>query len=111
MERTRESGVIRWKKIGGGSLRFPNRIIKPGEIFHAHPDDIPVSFRDTVVPLDKIPEDVDGEFLEVKDVEYEIKPRGYGGYFDVFNKNTGKQMNPKALREEAANELKAELEG
>ena len=48
-----EGGRIRWKKIGGGSLRFlPNRIIKPGQIFEAYPEEIPKAFRDIVVPVD-----------------------------------------------------------
>ena len=53
-------GEIRWRKEGGGSFRTKingkDRIIKPGETFRALPEEIPLAFRDVVVPLDKVPE-------------------------------------------------------
>lgn len=45
-------GKIQWKKLGRGFFRLPNRIIKPGQIFWARPNEIPQAFRDTIVPVD-----------------------------------------------------------
>lgn len=49
--------LIRWKKIGNGSFILNNRFIKPGQIFTATIEEIPVAFRDLIVPLEKLPED------------------------------------------------------
>lgn len=38
-------GMKCYKKEGGGSLRFANRIIKPGQRFWIYPDAIPEAFR------------------------------------------------------------------
>jgi hypothetical protein len=45
-------GKIQWRKLGRGFFRLPNRIIKPGEVFWARPDEIPFAFRDTIKPVD-----------------------------------------------------------
>ena len=45
-------GKIQWRKLGRGFFRLPNRIIKPGEVFWARPDEIPLAFRDMIVPID-----------------------------------------------------------
>lgn len=45
-------GRIQWRKLGRGFFRLPNRIIKPGQIFWAHPSEIPEAFRDTIIPVD-----------------------------------------------------------
>ena len=37
-----------FKKIGGGALRFENRIIKPGQLFKARLQDIPKVFLNTL---------------------------------------------------------------
>jgi len=64
MERTRANStttpapqepVIRWKKLGGGSLRIGRRIIKPGEVFKATKSEIPRAFKDMVIPLENLP--------------------------------------------------------
>ena len=39
-----------WKKIGGGSLRLGGRIIKPGQVFEANPEEISKGFRKLVIP-------------------------------------------------------------
>jgi len=56
-EKAPEDGTILWKKMGGGSLHWNNRIIKPNQTFRARPDDIPEAFRDTIVPLETLPDD------------------------------------------------------
>jgi len=43
---------LRWQKIGGGSLRWRNKIIKPNEVFLAHREDLPHSFMDCLICLD-----------------------------------------------------------
>jgi len=56
MERTKtvqtdnEAKKPLWKKIGGGSLRLGGRIIKPGQIFEAYPEEISKGFRKLVIP-------------------------------------------------------------
>lgn len=43
---------IKWKKIGTGTHRFPDGTeIRPGGIFEAHPDEVPLAFRDVIVPV------------------------------------------------------------
>ena len=114
MERTKskdkDSGKLRWKKTGGGSFRMGgNRIIKPGEVFSAYPEEIPEGFRDTVIlqPGQKLPEEV---MVEATKSEYECKKRETGNWYDVFDAN-GKQVNTKAMTRVKALELIAGLEG
>lgn len=102
--------VVRWRKVGGGSfytvIDGKQRIIKPGEVFTAKLEEIPVAFRDTVKPVDDAQYKVVKEQKEATEpvpAEYSLKHRG-GGYFDVFDSND-KQVNEKALRREAAEEL------
>ena len=110
--------VIRWKKVGGGSLRFKGRIIKPGQIFKASLDEIPQAFRDVVIPQESIPGDVSapGAIMpEIKAVvvEYKLKPRengikleqrGKGPWYDVVDSDD-KVLNDKALKRIEAKEL------
>jgi len=124
MKRTTiEPGQSRWKKTGGGSLHLTiggsKRIIKPGEIFTAKEEEIPDSFRDVIKPLDTIVvpvKQVEKPVEPVKPVkpvepvvkasalEYSVRARSGGGYYDVVDKN-GKAQNEKALREDAAEAL------
>lgn len=41
-------GQTCYVKVGGGNLRWPNRIIKTGQKFFAFPEDIPDAFKDTL---------------------------------------------------------------
>lgn len=41
-------GMVCFKKIGGGSFSFPNRIIKPNQKFWAFPNSVPDAFKDQV---------------------------------------------------------------
>lgn len=108
----------RWQKIGGGSLRMGNRIIKPNEKFEAYPEEIPLSFRKFVIPLSG-----DATFLpiatkekektetpkEVTKSTFEIVPHGKSLYlFDVVS-NTGKVTNTKSLKKEVAEALVVDL--
>jgi hypothetical protein len=111
----------RWKKLGGGSFRIQKRngnakIIKPGEIFRAWPDEIPSGFRDLCKPLDgdvvwenggksgKKAQPIPG----VKSV-YHLSPRDDdSSLFDILNPE-GKVLNEVPLEEEVAKQLIADL--
>jgi len=109
------SKIIKWKKVGGGSLRFKGRIIKPNQIFKASANEIPPGFRDQVLPLEAIPGDVSAPGPPAVDakpveVEYKLKSRGSGGWYDVVDKN-GKALNEKALKKDIAEKLVKDLAG
>ena len=116
MERTKdnnsESKVIRWKKIGGGSLRLKingkNTIIKPEQRFRATEEEIPEAFRDVIIPQQEIPGKVPAIQIKAEDPVYTVKPRGKGGWFDVVDAD-GKALNEKALKEETAKKLVQDL--
>lgn len=105
MERTNkvknEDGTIRWKKIGGGSFRLGNRIIKPNQVFSARPDQISEAFRDNIIPVDKLPPEPKGVVSEP--AEFFLKSKG-GGWYDVVDGN-GKIKNEKSLKKASALEL------
>jgi len=109
-------GMIRYKKIGGGSLHITIggrlRIIKPGELFDARPEEIPELFRDVIIPLDpalNAEADVPAQKKAPSKLQYFVQKREKGvGYYDVVDKN-GKPQNEKALRKGEAEELIAEL--
>jgi hypothetical protein len=118
MERTKnieiieqlDDGVIRWKKVGGGSFKLNNRYIKPGQVFLARPEEIPTAFRDLVVPQDEIKEKPP-EVIEVAKSEYTVQLRGKSNsWFDVVRTSDGKVLNEKGLKKEVAEQLKADLE-
>ena len=129
MKRTEvQPGQSRWKKTGGGSLLLTingqMKHVKPGEIFTAQEHEIPVAFRDTVKPLDTVVQTIPVETpkAEVKAevvekvtekpiaLDYSIRARSGGGYYDVVDKD-GKPQNEKALREGPAKELLQTLMG
>lgn len=124
----------KWKKIGGGSLRLGNRIIKPNQVFFADPGDIPAAFMNLVVLLDnaevedigapinfknfgiiEVAQDLQPDEIlepaplqEPAETAYELKKHGTGWY-DVVNTITGKAMNAKRLRLDAAKKLAEDL--
>lgn len=121
-----ESKEIKWRKIGGGSLRYiRGKIVKPNEIFTARPEEVPLAFRKYVVALEDIPEtsfsvvqpfttrrrgSKDGEAITGKELpSYSLEKRSTGGWWDVINSVSGKAINEKGLREEAARQLVEEL--
>jgi len=95
-------GAIRWKKLGGGSLRLGNHIIKPGQIFTARKDTIPEKFLNSLQALDPIPES-EMDKNEPVSSNYTLKERG-NNWYDVVNAD-GKPLNEKALRKDQADEL------
>lgn len=101
-----EEKEIRWRKTGGGSFRLgPERnhkIIKQNQVFSAKPSEIPVGFRDTIKPVDKLLEE---EGTPVKSAtHYKIK-KVEDNLYDVVNAASGKPMNQKPFDLEKANSL------
>ena len=107
-----DDGKIRYKKIGGGSLRFGGKIIKPQQIFKARPDEIPEAFKDVIIPLDEVKEkQLTEEAIPAgKVAEYILQPRANSKlWFDVVD-SQGKVLNEKALKKEVAERLIADME-
>ena len=114
MERTRKAtGVLHWKKIGGGTLRLPGRIIKPNQKFHARRSEIPDAFIKSLICLDEeeLQQEAAAEEKKMAAPEglYEMKPRGVG-WWDVVKKGDTKPINEKGLRKPDAEELLSSLE-
>ena len=123
----RSDGVKKWKKLGGGSMHLPNRIIKPGEVFLAREEDIPKAFMDLleevkdeeVQPLvqksvevlekesEAKKEETSETETEVASPEFEVKHKG-GGKYIIVNPE-GKQVNEQLLSKEEAQKLADEL--
>ena len=104
--------VYKWRKIGGGALRMPNKIVKPNQIFEATEAEIPNSFMKSVVKLgvvSTISKEV--EFEEdgtlVKSPKYILQHRG-GPWWDIVD-SFEKVVNEKALRRDDAEELLGSL--
>jgi len=120
MERIKSTEIKKpkWKKVGGGSLRLGNnRIIKPGQIFEALPEELPKSFRKFVIPMSG-----DANFKEVeakesviipgvvpkyvvKKKEFTMEQKGKSKlWFNVLD-GDGKVVNEKSLKKEDAQAL------
>ena len=100
-----EDPRIWYKKVGGGSLRIGNKIVKPGEKIQLDPAVIKPAWKDLLQPLQDVP--VKKETPIVVDITksvYSLKPRGENGlWWDVVD-SQGKVVNDKALRKEKAEE-------
>lgn len=117
MERTKkeEKKPMLWRKLGGGSLRLPGRIIKPNQQFRAYPEEIPVGFRDLVQPLEgqifPQPEAPEVEKLSKKAKEeptYAKRATGQG-WWEIYRTDTGKVVSEKKVRESEADDLLEQL--
>lgn len=103
-----DDGRIWYRKVGGGSLRLPNKIIKPGEKFRARPEDIPRAFRDLCIPMENVKE-APVKKIEVVESVYKLQPRGTNKqWWDVVDAN-GKVMNEKAMKKDIAEKLISDL--
>lgn len=101
----------RYKKIGGGSFRMGNRIIKPGQVFEAYPFDIPETVHDLVVLADggvtiwpQNKEKIIVEKIDGAKPVYTTRQRENTEWWDIFDLN-GKKINEKGLPKEAAEKL------
>jgi hypothetical protein len=98
---------IKWRKLGGGSFRMKSgKIIKPNQVFEASLDEIPAAFRDVIVPVDKLPEELP---LEVVGMNYTVVSKG-PGWYNVIDAQ-GKVVNEKSLRLPEAKALMESLVG
>lgn len=114
-----DTNKLHWRKIGGGSLRLPNAIIKSGQTFYAHEHEIPKAFRDMFECLDdKTTQHVKkaaavADLPEHPETEaaYSVVPAGEGfdDLFNVVNEN-GKPINEQPMELSAAEDLKEQLE-
>jgi hypothetical protein len=117
MERDNTEKKPLWKKLGGGSLRFRNKIIKPGEVFAAYPEEIPEAFRKFVasvsgtVDFGTAQEAPISPTYPITQVAYtieartKVEPRGKTKlWFNIIDKE-GTILNEKALKKEDAEKL------
>jgi len=118
MERVKQSspeeGKILWRKTNG-TFRLPDRrLVKAGDTFWATLEEIPVPFRDTIVPANQEAVDrVQGtppEKIKVEKLLYTKSKRDNSQWWDIFDPQ-GKVVNEKALREEQADEYLKSLNG
>jgi hypothetical protein len=96
-----ERKPIRWKKVGGGSFSLNNRFIKPGQIFLAFPEEIPVQFRDLVIPLEEKSLPVNIEEIKKKS-SYKLEEKSDG--WDILD-SFGKVLNEKPMEKEVAERI------
>jgi hypothetical protein len=102
---------ILWKKVSGGSLRIGinGKIIKPNQTFHASVDELPktaIKNRHVIPVGGEIPQKTEEPVVSATGYEIkEISP----GWFNVFNVVTGKPMQDKKIRKQAAEKLLEDL--
>jgi hypothetical protein len=107
--RRTKPGIFKYQKIGGGTLRgIPgHQMIKPKQIFMAAPEDIPQSFRDSIVCLEQKAEFT---YLQAEDKAMNsatptFKLIAVSKYtWNVVNAK-GRPINPKPLTKKLATEL------
>lgn len=129
VEKSIPDGMVCYQKVGGGSIRFANRIIKSGQKFWIHPESIPVSFQSACkeVAADKgaliitnanrprvnkieeaqvLPEKF--ELVKALDENGKVIKKGESALYNVVGED-GKPLNEKPLRKMKAEELQATL--
>jgi len=101
--------LLSWKKIGGGSLHWNNRIIKPGETFEAALEDLPKAFMDTLECLEpnELQKVTEKQTRESQTIEILYKLEEADGSEDLYNvvNEEGKAINEAPLPKESAEEL------
>lgn len=106
------STKLRWRKVGGGSLRVNiggvKRIIKPGEVFSADLEELPKSSMDLLVCLDSADlqkvvksEKAREPFVPVVYTLKKVKGTDLWNLID----SEGKALNEKPLSKVSAEEL------
>jgi hypothetical protein len=117
MERIGDDGRINYKKVGGGALRWGNRLIKPGQIIRLKPEEVPENFKDLLIPTEAIREK-SAPPIPVAKTEYTLKPRGKSKSLwdvvtkvgvDADGKDVFKAINEKALSKELGEQLISDL--
>lgn len=125
VEKEIPEGMKCYQKVGGGNIRFPNRIIKSGQKFWVYSETIPASFKDSckevaadngAVVIDKLPRPrIEGtevqelvpikfEMVKALDEDGEVIKKGDSALYNVVGED-GKPLNDKPLRKGKATEL------
>jgi len=98
----RKKDTIMYIKNGGGTFRLANgKIVKPGEKFNAHPNEIPQAFRDQVIALEDEAM-LSGEGKNVKAPKYQKKE---ANLFYIFDSEKEEKVADKAYSEELADQI------
>lgn len=115
----KEPEILRWQKIGGGTLRgiFDGRyqIIKKNQKFRAKLSEIAEGFRNSLVCLDK--EELKAQIKAGKIVFYDkedlftIEVVKKSGLYNIINKENKKALTKKPLEKEEAVKLMNSLNG
>ena len=106
---------IWYRKEGGGSAKLfiagRKVMIKPGQKFKALPDEIPVNFRDNILPMDAEQANRAKEVSSVKGVSptFDVRQATKEGEFHVVNKS-GNIITDDPMSLDEAKKLIKELE-
>lgn len=102
---------VKYRKVGGGSLRLNNRIIPPGGTFEAYPEEIPAAFKDLVIPLEDVAQSIPVT-TPVPKPTFTIKPvkpleelESGEPYLVNVVSSTGKVLNENPMEEAIAKKL------
>jgi len=101
-----DTGEISYRKLGGGSFIFRNQYIKPNQVFKARPEEIPIAFKDVVVPVNKDEAvEIEEETVkkEVVKTDYSLKHKE-DGLYEIVDGN-GKVISEKPMKEDEAKEV------
>jgi hypothetical protein len=104
-----EEVAVRWRKIGGGTFRMASgRIIKPNQVFHAKPSEVPQGLRQFIIQLSgEMPDQENGPVVVPQ--KYSLQTRS-PGWYDILD-SQGKVINENALRQTQAREMLKSLTG
>jgi len=102
IRKPKNDGRVLYKKVGGGSFRLENRIIKPNQTFYAYPYEIPEAFKDVVLPMEEF------EPPKVMVVDFHLEPIPDTDTFNIVD-GDGKVLNEQPLTKEVAEEALAKL--
>lgn len=100
-----------WRKIGGGSFRFGNRIIKPNQTFYAYEEEIPMAFRQCIIRVSSVNAKEIESKGELKKVELLFSRQSIPdnpGFYNVVN-SVKRAINKEPLTEEQAIALTSSL--
>ncbi len=125
-----ERQMLKFKKIGGGSFVLKGKMIKPGQIFEAFPEDIPPAFKNTIMPLSgtidwELAKKEESSQVKVKPQDvvkplYKVVPHGKSPLWWDIVTETGKDengepiykvLNEKGLKKEVAEDLMKKMQG
>ena len=95
--------MLKVKKLNGGALYLPKKILKPNETAWVKESDIPAAFMDSIQIIEK----KEGKVVPVKKKIYAVEEQG-DGTFSVVNTETKKAIS-KDLEAEEASSIAASL--